>query len=226
MKTLTFEKAHKAFINQHSDSRKGERKARLLRGHGHGETLFLKNVWWPLYGNFEYLHPEYEILDWRGRSYFGDFAYLPGLLKFMIEIKGYGPHVQEMDRQKFCNELNRELYLQSLGFRVVSIAYDDIEQRPDLCRNLLQVLFNRYQAYPQPKERSVFAEKEVLRLALCSAGSISPKEVCQYFGINYRTAVRLLQSLSAKGWMQPIRNGTGQRIHRYELLQGSWEMFD
>ncbi|MOA03382.1 hypothetical protein D3C78_1228860 [compost metagenome] len=91
-----------------------KRRERLIRGKRHGETLFLRNVWWPLFECFDDLHPEYEIPDWRGRSYFGDFAYLPDPLKFMIEIKGYGPHVRDMDRVKYTHELNRELYLQSL----------------------------------------------------------------------------------------------------------------
>jgi hypothetical protein len=30
--------------------------------------LFCRNVWWPLQGNFIDLHPEFEVLDWRGIS--------------------------------------------------------------------------------------------------------------------------------------------------------------
>ncbi|MGO4275110.1 hypothetical protein AB4Z22_35640 [Paenibacillus sp. TAF58] len=142
---MDFEKIHSAFINSHLGRRSGERKGRLERGHQHGEKLFLQNVWWPIKGNFDNLHPEYEILDWRGRSYFADFAYLAGSLKFLWEIKGFGPHVKDMDRKRFADELNRELFLQALGFRVISFAYDDVSQRPDLCITLLRMLLSRYQ---------------------------------------------------------------------------------
>ncbi|MFC5450938.1 hypothetical protein [Paenibacillus aestuarii] len=27
----------------------------------------MRHVWYPLQGQFEHLHPEYEVLDWRGR---------------------------------------------------------------------------------------------------------------------------------------------------------------
>ncbi|MNP50340.1 hypothetical protein D3C76_1446000 [compost metagenome] len=131
-----------------------------------------------------------------------------------------------MDRKKYANELNRDLFLQTLGFRVVSLAYDDVEKKPELCRYLLQMLFNRYQAWQQPIERPILAEKEVIRLAISSAHPISPKEVCLHFDINHRTAMRLLQSLCAKGWLRPIPSGSGQRIHRYELLRERWEMVD
>lgn len=85
---MTFEEEHAAFIRYHLDNRTGERRGRLDRGHRHGESLFLRNVWWPLRGGFEDLHPEYEVLDWRGRSYFADFACLPGFVKLLFEIKG------------------------------------------------------------------------------------------------------------------------------------------
>ncbi|MFD5019922.1 hypothetical protein ACFWMP_13550 [Paenibacillus sp. NPDC058367] len=36
---------------------------------------------------------EFEVLDWRGQSYFCDFAYITRYVKLVIEIKGFGPHV-------------------------------------------------------------------------------------------------------------------------------------
>lgn len=223
---MNFETAHHAFINKHLELRSSERRGRLERGHGHGEKLFLQKVWWPLYRNFEYLHPEYEIIDWRKRPYFSDFAYLPGSLKFIIEIKGYGPHVRDMDRQKYCNELNREIYIQTLGYRIISFAYDDVSEQPELCQYLLQTLLNRYQAQKQPVQRTVMAESEIIRYILSSPHqSVSPKEISLHFQINHRTSVKMLKSLCHKGWLQPIHSGSGQRIHRYELVAGSVEYF-
>ncbi|MHA0856237.1 hypothetical protein [Paenibacillus sp. CMAA1364] len=221
-----FDKEHQLFIQKHLDLRTGERKGRLQRGHSHGEILFLKNVWWPVYGNFDGLHPEYEVADWRNRSYFGDFAYLKGQLKFILEIKGYGPHVRDADRKKYCDELNRELFLQSVGYRVISFAYDDVYNRPELCRDLLQLLFNRYFAMTQPAHRANLSENEVIRFALTHVQPLSPKRVASHFSINHRTSVRLLQSLCSKGWLRPIVSGAGRRIHRYELHREMWEFIE
>jgi hypothetical protein len=151
---MDFHEAHRRFVDFHLKRRTGERRGLLERGHQHGEALFLQNVWYPLQGHFDDLHPEYEVMDWRGRSYFADFAYLPGRLKFIWEVKGFGPHVQDMDRKRYCDELNRELFLQSLGFRVVSFAYDDVAHRPELCMTLLRMLLARYQAGAAPVGRS------------------------------------------------------------------------
>ncbi|MFD1953939.1 hypothetical protein ACFSL6_07020 [Paenibacillus thailandensis] len=101
----TFEEAHDRWLSGHLSSRRGERRGRLERGHGHGEQLFLKQVWWPLFGNFDNLHLEYEVLDWRGYSYYADLAWLSGEARILGEIKGFGPHVRDMDRKRYCDEL-------------------------------------------------------------------------------------------------------------------------
>jgi very-short-patch-repair endonuclease len=141
---LNFPQAHAEFIRHHLARRTGERRGRLERGHAHGETLFLENVWWPYWRHFEHLHPEYQVPDWRGRAYFADFAWLPGYMKLLIEIKGFAKHVRDMDRQGHCNECNRETFLTAMGFTVISFAFDDVEQRPELCLTLLRMVLSRF----------------------------------------------------------------------------------
>ncbi|GJM81478.1 hypothetical protein HMSSN139_39740 [Paenibacillus sp. HMSSN-139] len=72
---MDFDQAHQAFMEKHLAGRTGERKGRLQRGHQYAEKLLLQNVWWPLFGTLEHLHPEYEIYDWNRKSQFLDFAF-------------------------------------------------------------------------------------------------------------------------------------------------------
>lgn len=196
---MNFEEVHAAFINGHLESRTGERRRRLERGHLHGESLFLRNVWYPLLGNLKDLHPEYEVLDWQGRSYFADFAWLPGPIKLLFEIKGFASHIRYTDREKYCRELNRETFLYAMGFHVISFAYDDIEKRPDLCISLLRMVLGRYQPSRNPVSRAILGEKEIIRLAVFLVQPIRPIDVQMHFEIDHRTAVLMLQKLCAKG---------------------------
>lgn len=223
---MAFEEAYAAFIRHHLASRMGERRGRLERGHRHGESLFLSNVWWPLRGSFEDLHPEYEVPDWRGRSYFADLAWLPGYVKLLFEIKGFATHVRDMDRQKYCNELNRETFLYAMGYHVISFAYDDVEQRPDLCIALLRMVLSRFQSSQTPVSRTILAEKEIIRLAVQLAQPIRPKDVERHFEIDHKTAVLMLRKLCTKGWLTPSYRGSGKRIVRYELSRGAVDYFD
>ncbi|BFT70144.1 hypothetical protein [Paenibacillus sp. P36] len=222
---MTFDEAHATFIRRHTEKRSGERRGRLERGHQHAEILFLRNVWWPLRGNFKDLHPEYEVLDWRRRPYFADFAWLPGYMKLIFEIKGYATHVRDMDRQKYCNELNRETFLHAMDFHVISFAYDDIEQRPDLCITLLRMVLSKYQPSHHPVSRAQLAEKEVIRLAIEQSRSLRPKDVERHFEIDHKTSVLMLKRMCAKGLLRPSYGGSRERIVRYELAREAIDYF-
>ncbi|OPH56598.1 hypothetical protein BC351_27010 [Paenibacillus ferrarius] len=214
---MNFEEAHAAYIQSHLMRRTGERRGRLERGHKEAEKLFCHHVWWPLRGNFEDLHPEFEVFDWRGLSYFCDFAWLTKSVKLVIEIKGFGPHVRDMDRQKYCNELNRETFLSAMGFQVISFAYDDVAHRPELCLTLLRMVISRYQPDSTPVNLHSLAEREIVRLACMLAQPLRPIDVETHLSINHRTAVRTLQALCSKGWLAPVTGTEGRHVVRYEL---------
>src|SRR5690606_1356157 len=156
----------------------------------------------------------------RGRSYFGDFAYLPkGGMKFIFEIKGYNTHVKEMDRQGCGNECRRELFLEGLGFRIISFAYDDSEQQPDLLIALLRMLLSRYEELQMTSSSLTFAENEIVRLALSNFSSVRPKDIIEQLRMNYRRAFNLLQCLCDHGWLRPVLGDGNRRIVRYELIR-------
>ncbi|WP_151736562.1 hypothetical protein [Paenibacillus tengchongensis] len=216
---MGFEQCHQEFLAKHLSNRTGERKGRLERGHGHAEQLFLRNVWWQLRGDLRGLHPEYEVLDWRGRSYFADFAFLPGAFKLIFEIKGYQVHVKDMDRLKYSNELNRETFLAAMGCQVIPFAYDDVEQRPELCVTLLRMLLSRYMASPAPEGRLLLEEREAVRYMISAGGTVRPKDVGNYFSLAPKTVRNLLTRLQEKGWIVVVPQGQGLRNVRYELAR-------
>lgn len=214
---MGFKAMHEQWLTSHLKRRTGERRSRLQRGHGHGERLFLERVWWPLFGHFDHLHPEYEVADWRGQPYFVDFAWIRGQCRFAFEIKGYGPHVQNADRTRYRRELNRETFLQTLGFRVVSIPYDDLEESPEIARFLVRTLMAPFMSAGGAGDCSP-VEREVLRFAMLE-GEVRPVDLVREFAMNKRTAVKILQQLCDKGKLRPIVRGAGIRIMRYEWVR-------
>lgn len=223
---MQFDEEHQVWLQQHMERRRGERRNRLERGHGHAERLFLRQVWWPLRGHLHQLHPEFEVADWRNRPYFADFAWLPGSgVKLIIEIKGYATHVRDMDRQKYSSELNRETFLYGVGYDVISFSYDDVARQPELVMMLLRIALGRYQAEHAPTDKPGVMEKEIIRLLIQLARPILPKDVAEHLGVDPKTARRMLRKLSEKGWLRPVRRGKSQRIVRYEWAKGTLEYF-
>ncbi|MEK4041573.1 hypothetical protein NYE44_12250 [Paenibacillus sp. FSL L8-0493] len=213
---MEFEEAHGLFIDQHMKSRTGEKRGRLVRGNNFAEKLFLQNVWWPMFESLDDLHPEYEVYDWNRKSQFLDFAFLPQTgSSFGIECDGYQSHVKDMDREKFNYSVNRDTFLTGMGWRMIHFSFDDIQQRPEVCRMLLQLVLAPYLARNSASVAILSEEKEVLRFAWRLGRPVRPKDVATHFCINFRTARRLLQSLSEKGLLKPVNQG--ERIRYYEV---------
>lgn len=204
---MDFEKAHKEFLEHHLTHRAGERKGRLLRGHGYAEKLLLQNVWWPLFGTLESLHPEYEIYDWNRKSQFLDFAFLLPFGRFGIECDGFQSHVKEMDREKFSYALNRDTFLTGMGWKMIHFSFDDVQNRPEVCRMLLQLVIGPYFIRNISVSPASPAEKDVLRLAWHLGKPIRPKDVANHYEVNFRTARKWLQGLVEKGMLRSITRG-------------------
>lgn len=224
---IDFEQAYTEFMAIHIERRTGERKGRLLSRNFHGEKMFLQNVWWVLKGNLEHLHPEYEVMDWRGRSYFIDFGFkLPGNIILLIEIKGFAKHVRDMDRNGFSNDTNRETFLEGIGYRVISFAYDDVADRPDLCITLLRLFLSQFQADEAPVTLAVLAEREIIRLAFRLTRPFRPIDVSRHLEVDHRTSMKNINQLLLKRWIVPVKKGKGERTLWYELAKGVIKYFN
>jgi very-short-patch-repair endonuclease len=214
---MDFDELHKEFINTHLSKRNGERKGRLLRGHNHAEKLLLQNVWMPLFGSLENLHPEFEVYDWNRKSQFLDFAFLPPFGRFGIECDGFQSHVRDMDREGFSYALNRDTFLTGMGWRMIHFSFDDVQNRPEVCRMLLQLVIGPYLMRNRPASPVLSEERDVLRLAWKLGKPIRPMDVSNYFKVNYRTARKWLRSLVEKAYLSPITRGGDVRY--YELKE-------
>jgi len=213
---MSFEAAHRTFIEEHLSKRTGERKGRLERGHAHAEKLLLHNVWWPLFGSFEHLHPEYEVYDWNRKSVFLDFAFLPSVGRIGIECDGYQSHVRDLDREGFSYSLKRDTFLTGMGWKMVHFSYDDVKERPEVCRMLLQMIFGPHIMQDHKLAPARVVEKEVLRLAWQLGKPIRPIDVSSKMDVNYRTASKWLRSLVDKGWLRPIPTARGVLYYEVE----------
>lgn len=217
---MGFTEEHSSWIEDHIRRRSGERRGRLERGHSHGERMFVEKVWWPLMGHFKDFHPEYEVADWRGRPYFVDFVWKPGQIKFAFEVKGYGPHVQNTDRTRYKQELNRETYLQIAGYRVVAIPYDDLEFNPELTISLLRSLLMPYLALRTDEKKGEFSrlERDILQIAVRSHGFVRPVDLVKELGVDLRTIRKCMKCLCEKGKFKSVVSPISGRVCKYEYI--------
>ncbi|WP_307585133.1 hypothetical protein [Paenibacillus wynnii] len=201
---MDFEQQHQLWMEHHLNVRSGERKGRLMRGHQHAENLLLKNVWWPLFGNLEHLHPEYEVYDWNRKSQFLDFAFITPYGRFGLECDGFQSHIKDMDRERFSYSLNRDTFLTGMGWKIIHFSFDDVQKRPEICRMLLQMVIGPSHLRNISADPVSPLEKEVIRLAWNLGKPIRTKDIVNHYEVNFRTARKWLQGLVHKGMLQPI----------------------
>lgn len=217
MNFSTFDKSHSEWLEMHLSRRKGEAKRKLKTGHAHVEMEFLRHIWWPAFGHFKYLYPEYEVLDFfDGRRYL-DFAYIRSGIHLAIEVDPYGTHYDKLDRRQYSNLWVRNMHLLNDSWLIARIRLDDVRERPRLWHQLFQQMIGHFfgEHASAPFDLSS-RERDVLRLALRSDRPIKIADVRALLQCGYDTARKQLLLLENKKWLIPEGRGTA-RIHYWRI---------
>jgi hypothetical protein len=213
---MSFESAYRSFVDEQLKDREGESKRRLMKGSGHAEKLFLEKVWWPSFGNFHYLYPEFEVLDFKDGYRYLDFAYIRANFRACFEIDGYGSHWRDTDRRQFADHLYRQNHLIIDGWRVIRFSYDDVLEHPRRCQQMIQQLIGRWLGEVETKVELTYVEREIFRMAVKSMKPITPGEVGTHLGVCSRTAQKLLRQLLDKQVFSKVGESS-RRIRAYQL---------
>ena len=211
-----------AFVQEHKNQRKGERLRRLEKGLGYAGQLFIDKVWLPAFGHLEYLHPEYEVTDFRdGRRYI-DFAYVRPWLKIAIENDGYGPHCRDMSRDEFADERDRQTDLVIDGWKVVRFSVDRIRDQPRACMRRIEHIIGCYLADVERLKGLMLEEREIVRMAIRLARPIEVNDARACLAVTDKTARKWLKSLVLKKMLVPAADL--QRVHAYRLTSEQFVM--
>jgi hypothetical protein len=218
---MGFQIEHDKWISSHLRRRRGERRDALKRGHGYGNQLFIERVWWPLVGHFHGLHPEYEVKDWRGKSYFVDLMWIVGAARLALEIMDFGSH--GMDRTKYRMDLNRGLFLQSQGCILFYISLDELKENPALILSSLRSILSPYLLADSEAERPAEKlyskiERDLMRAAIRHNRVIRPVVAAKELELYTATVIKYCRMLADKGKFRAVERGASQRVIYYEYV--------
>lgn len=212
---------HEKWMSDHLRRRRGERLDALKRGHGYGNRLFVEQIWWPLAGHFHGLHPEYEVKDWRGRSYFVDLMWVIGGIRIIFEVMDFGSH--GTDRTKYRRDLNRGLFLQAQDCSVYYISLDELKENPSFILSALRNILSPYLAAEFGVKRRVLKpyskiERDLMRAAIRHNRVIRPAEAARELELHTMTVIKYCRLLVEKGKFRAVPRGVSGRVIYYEYV--------
>ncbi|MBT2762964.1 transcriptional regulator [Paenibacillus sp. ISL-20] len=210
-----FDQQYELWMHTNILNERNPRRLEILhKGLGHGTVEFLRSVWFPAIGNFDDLHPEWEVRDFGNGYRYLDLAYMPGGARGGIEIQGYGPHARDLDVRRFKDLCRRHCLLALDGWTFLPIAYPSIVDEPKQCQQLILSFVGRFVASDVPASLS-WLEAEAVRFARRLLRPITPLELANHLRVSDRHTRRLLHKLVE---LQILVIASGQqRARTYEL---------
>jgi len=212
-----FIKAYDGWMNKQRTASKGERKRRLTVTSNHAEKMFIKQVWWPAFGQFYLLHAEFEVKDFKDGWRYLDFAYITEGFKVCIEIDPFGTHWRDVNRSQYADNLMRQNHLVIDGWLVLRFSYDDIVEKPRVCQQIIQQLLGKMSMSSTIGEITVSPiEQAIIQLAASISTPITPVFAATSLGLHRTTVFKYIKSLVEKNLLLPTRTDV-KRICSYRL---------
>ncbi|WP_308635073.1 winged helix-turn-helix domain-containing protein [Paenibacillus silvisoli] len=221
---MAFEQAYQRMMEQAMECGSEERRRKLME-HGPAEKALVEQIWWPVVGSLEHLHPEYELQDLQGGTRFVDLAYLPPLpYRLALEADGFGPHARDVNRWRFADNLRRQNHLLIDGWHLLRFSFDDITEKPRRCQQTLLMGLAKWGGITRhAAELSLDVyERALLHVMQEIWGEVTPTIAAEKLGLNTKTAIKHLKKLVEKGLLKTEISSTG-RIMRYRLASSNWD---
>ncbi len=218
---ISFDEAHEVWFRKHVKSSAGDRRLLLERRSTNAsgdeecaETRFLRDVWWPVYGELDSLIPEYEVVDGLGKTRYLDHAIVRYPVLADLEVDGYSAHQKDGSRWSFADDRRRDAGLRMLGWDVFRVAYSDVKDHPFACREMLR----RWMEAVEPKKALKEQQMEEVTMLSMYQSPFTIGDVMRLLRISENPARAILKELVSKRVIAPAGKGD-QRVRSYQICE-------
>jgi hypothetical protein len=190
------------------------RREFLQKGLGHGTLEFLKLVWFPVIGNFEHLHAEWEVQDLHKGYRYLDLVYMPGGAKGCVEVHGYRSHARDIEVWRFKDLCMKQALMGFDDWLFMPLAYLSIPEDPELCKQMVLSFVGKFVCMPIAGDLD-WAEAETLRYARRLLRPFTWEELAAHLRRSERHTRRILVQLVEKHYLAVV--GGRLRYRTYQL---------
>lgn len=213
--SFLFEEEFENWLNRHIEREKNaRRRERLRNGLSHGTIVFLRTIWFPIVGNLEDLHPEYEVRDFNGGYRYLDLAYMRGGAKGCIEIQDYRSHARDIEAGRFKDLCMKQALLVLDDWFFLPIAYLSIRDDPEICKQLVLSFIGKFLSMDTAHALN-WAEAETLRFSRRLLRPFTAEELARNLQLTVRHTRTVLHSLVNRKFL--VVSSGKQRYRSYRL---------
>lgn len=173
-----------------------KRRLEMLNRDMTATKLLIKNILLPVLGTLQGVELEYRIKNSAGVSLFIDVFYAP--LRLGLECEGFAAHAETITRERFSFERSKVRTMASLGISYLPFSMDEIEKRPETCRNSLAAILDYYShTMPKVAELSLY-EREAMRYFSTLHTPFALADIQRHFKISRNKSIKIMHNLLAK----------------------------
>jgi hypothetical protein len=213
---LVFEKKYEEFWKEQVRGADGQRLEMLKRDLT-GTKKLLEILLLPIFGSFEGLVLEYEMVSLSGVKIYGDVFH--PMLRTVFEEDNFVTHAEKITRDRFSFERARARSIPTLGYTYFPYSRDELEKKPDFCqRNLYELIGRIGNADGVGLYQLPVYEREVMRSALLRNKPFRLADVCVWLLLKKETCRKVLRDLETKGLVYSIGGGK-TRCHEFMITE-------
>jgi len=211
-----YEMMFERWMAGHIQRATGERQRKLKEGLSFAELAFLRDVWYVAFRNFNFLHPQYEIRDFKDGIRFLDFACLKGGLRLAIEIDPFGTHARNLSRWEHDDQLDRHNDLVLDDWKVMRFSLDQIQKNQRKCQQKLQHGLGKWGAIQDSQLPDSPIDQAIMTFMKRRGEALSPIQAARELGWHKSTIARHMAMLAKDHYLLQV-GSNNYRARKYIL---------
>ncbi len=208
-----FEAAFEAFLARQKAEATGVRREMLeadLTG-----TKKLCETLWRVFGSFEDLELEYELVSETGVKIYVDVYHRK--LRIVFEAEGYVVHVEKVSRSRHSFEQMRIRSIMKLDLKYMPFSWDELDKKPEAC---IRSVYEALGRFGRPDGNGWMAlsvyEREIIRCGQVHSGAFTIRDVSGWLGLKPESVRKVLRSLVEKELLL-MEGGSKRRFHKFRV---------
>ncbi|WP_239617794.1 hypothetical protein [Cohnella mopanensis] len=217
-----FEKEYELFWKKQVKGVGGQRLEMLQRDLT-GTRKLLESVLIPVFGSFEDLEIEYEMVSLSGTKIYADVFH--SRLRVVFEEDHFVTHAEKITRDRFSFERARARSVAIFGYIYFPYSRDELDKKPEFCQRNLYELIGRIGIAEGTGllELPVY-EREAMRFALLRNKPFQMADICTWLHLKREASRSVLRNLESKGLVYPVGGGS-TRCHAFMITEKAKDLF-